>query len=104
MGGVGVTTPGAVSGFTKGKFTKKGRTYRVAVRWNPPADDGGAEILGYVARVGYGGNWSDWSDLDEPATSVTSLRPGVRYTLQVQALNEEGPGEIASFVFTAPRR
>ena len=104
MGGDEVTTPGAVSGFTKGKFTRKGRTYRVTVRWNPPADDGGAQILGYVARVGSGGNWSDWSDLDEPATLVTSLRPGARYTLQVQALNEKGPGDIASYALVPPRR
>ena len=99
-----VTAPGAVSGFSKSKFTKKGKTYRVTVRWKPPVDDGGAEILGYVARVGAGGNWSDWSDLDEPATLLTNLRPGVRYTLQVQALNEKGPGPIASYSFTTPRR
>ena len=104
MGGDEVTTPGAVSGFTKGKFTKKGRTYRVTVRWNPPADDGGAEILGYVARVGYAGNWGDWSDLDAPATVTTGLYANRKYTLQVQALNEKGPGPIASYSFATPRR
>ena len=104
MGGDEVTTPGAVSGFTKGKFTKKGRTYRVLVRWDPPVDDGGAEILGYVARVGFAGNWGDWSDLDSPATTTTGLYPNRKYTLQVQALNEKGPGPIASYSFTTPRR
>lgn len=104
MGGDEVTTPGAVDTFAKGKFMKKGRTYRVAVRWDPPADDGGAEILGYVVRVGAGGSWSDWSDLDEPTTLVTGLRPGLRYTLQVQALNEKGPGPIASYPLVPPRR
>ena len=99
-----VTTPGAVSGFSKGKFTKRGKTYRVTVQWNPPADDGGAEILGYVVRVGAGGAWSAWSDLDEPTTLVTSLRPGLRYTLQVQALNEKGPGTVASYRLVPPRR
>ena len=104
MGGDEVTTPSAVSGFIKGKFTKKGKTYRVTVRWSPPTDDGGAEILGYIARVGYAGNWGDWSDLDSPATVVTSLYANRKYTLQVQALNEKGPGPIASYSFATPRR
>lgn len=99
-----VTLPGAVDGFTKGKFIKKGRTYRVTVRWAPPAEDGGAEILGYVARVGFAGRWGDWADLDTPATVTTGLYPNRKYTLQVQALNEKGPGPIASYSFTTPRR
>ena len=99
-----VTVPGKVSGFTKGKFVKKGATYRVTVKWKPPADDGGAEIIGYVARVGFAGSWGSWSDLDSPATVATGLYPGKRYTLQVQAINERGPGAIASYTFTTPRR
>jgi len=99
-----VTIPGKVSGFTKGKFSKKGNTYRVTVRWKPPVDDGGAQILGYIARVGYAGNWGDWSDLDSPATVTTGLYANRKYTLQVQALNEKGPGPIASYSFTTPRR
>lgn len=104
MGADQVTTPGAVSGFSKGKFIKKGSAYRVAVRWKPPADDGGAEILGYVARVGFGGSWGPWSDLDAPATMTTGLYANRKYTLQVQALNEKGPGPIASYSFATPKR
>lgn len=99
-----VTTPGAVSGFSKGKFVKRGQTYQVPVRWKPPADDGGAEILGYVARVGFAGRWGDWSDLDSPATVATGLYRNTRYTMQVQAINEKGPGPIASYAFRTPRR
>ena len=104
MGADEVTTPGAVSGFSKGKFLKKGRTYRVTVRWKPPTDDGGAEILGYIARVGFAGRWGVWSDLDSPATMTTDLYANRKYTLQVQALNEKGPGPIASYSFTTPLR
>lgn len=99
-----ITTPGAVSGFSLGRFIRKGRNFQVAVRWEPPADDGGAEILGYVARYGTGGRWSDWSDLSGTSATIPLLRPATRYTLQVQALNEKGPGEIASRSFTTPRR
>lgn len=99
-----ITTPGAVSGFSVGRFIRKGRNFQVSVRWQPPADNGGAEILGYVARYGTGGRWSDWSDLSGTSATIPLLRPATRYTVQVQALNEKGPGEIASRSFTTPRR
>lgn len=98
------TVPGAVSGFTAGRFVKRGATFRVTVRWQPPADDGGADILGYVARVGSGRSWSAWADLNGPATVLTSLRPATRYTVEVRAINEKGPGETASATLTTPRR
>lgn len=99
-----ITTPGAVNGFSVGRFIRKGRNFQVSVRWQPPADNGGAEILGYVARYGTGGRWSDWTDLSGTSATISQLRPGTRYTLQVQALNEKGPGVIASRSFTTPRR
>ena len=99
-----VSTPGKVSGFSKGKFTKTGKTYRVTVRWQPPADDGGAEITGYDARVGRSGSWSAWTDLDEPVTDLIRLKRGKTYTVQVQAANSEGLGEIASWKVKVPRR
>ena len=98
-----ITTPGKVSGFSASRFVKSGRTYRVTVRWRAPVDDGGASVIGYVARYGTGSRWSDWTDLSRPSAGIASLRPGQRYILQVQALNERGPGEIASFAFTTPR-
>ena len=99
-----ITSPGAVAVFSTGRFIKKGATYRVLVKWRPPVDDGGADVLGYVARVGSAGRWSSWSDLDSPSTTVTGLNPGRRYTLQVQAINEKGLGVMAAYSFTTPRR
>jgi hypothetical protein len=99
-----VSLPGKVSSFTKGKFIKTGRTYKVTVRWALPAADGGTSVTGYVARVGTGGRWSTWSNVDSAVTVVTSLRIGTRYTLQVRAVNERGPGAIASYALTTPRR
>ena len=99
-----LTAPGPVAGFIKGAFVKKGRNYQVVVEWDPPADDGGAEITGYLSRVGVGSNWSSWAPLDEPSTFVTGLRPGVKYKLQVQAVNSQGPGTVASYSLNPPRR
>ena len=99
-----VTVPGVVGAFTKTAFIKKGRTYQVTVRWQPPVDNGGSDVVGYLSRVGTGTRWGDWADLDEPATLVTGLRPGYRYKLQVRAVNAQGLGEIASYPLTPPRR
>lgn len=99
-----VTTPGKVSGFSKGRFVKKGKSYKVTVKWRPPVDDGGADIVGYFARVGLSGSWSSWTELDEPVTVLTGLRAGKRYTLQVQALNAQGVGDTASWKIKVLRR
>ena len=104
MSTVLLTTPGKVSGFSKGKFIKKGKTYRVTVKWKAPLEDGGAEITGYAARLGLAGRYSSWTDLDDPVTVLNSLLPGKRYTLQVQAVNSEGLGAIASYSIKVPRR
>jgi serine protease len=99
-----VTAPGQVSGFTKGRFTKLGTQYRVTVRWQPPADDGGAPVTGYVARIGTGGRWSSWADLSNAATRLTELRRDTNYRLQVKAVNSEGVGALAVYRFTTPVR
>ena len=99
-----ITVPGKVSGFIKSRFTKTVKTYRVTVKWNSPANDGGAEIIGYLARLGLSGSWSPWSDLTRRAAGLSELRPGKRYTLQVKAVNAKGPGITASYSFTTPRR
>ena len=99
-----VTVPGAVSGFTKGRFTRIGTEYRVTVRWQPPADDGGAPVTGYVARIGTGSRWSSWTDLDSTATRLIELRRSTTYRLQVRAVNSEGQGARAVYRFTTPLR
>lgn len=98
------TAPGPVSGFAKGKFTKTGKTYKVTVTWSPPADDGGSEVTAYAARVGLASSWSDWADLEEPATDLMRLKPGKTYMVQVIAINAVGDGDVASYSVTTPRR
>ena len=98
-----VTTPGPVSGFTKGRFIPTARTFKVTVRWKPPVDDGGAAVTGYIARLGRSGSWTSWTDLTSRAALLTSLRRGATYRLQVKAVNAEGPGALAVYRFTTPR-
>ena len=99
-----LTPPGKVRGFSTSKFIKKGKTFTVTVRWKAPRDDGGAEITGYLARAGAGGNWGDWTDLDDPAAMISELARNTKYTVQVQAVNSQGPGAIATYSFRTPRR
>jgi secreted trypsin-like serine protease len=104
MGAATASPPGKVSGFIKGKFTKKGMTYRVTVKWQAPIEDGGAEVTDYFARLGLAGRYSAWTNLANPSTVLKDLSPGKKYVLQVQAINAQGPGAIASYSFTTPRR
>lgn len=99
-----LTPPGKVSGFSTSRFIKKGKTFTVTIRWKAPRDDGGAEVTGYVARAGVGGSWGDWADLDDPEAMMTDLARKTKYTVQVQAVNSQGPGAIATYSFRTPRR
>lgn len=98
-----VTVPGKVSGFTRGDFVKKGKFYKVTVKWKAPSIDGGAPVTGYRARLGLSGSWSSWSALTGKAALLTELKPGKKYTLQVKAVNAVGSGASASYLFTAPK-
>lgn len=99
-----LTTPGKVGGFSKSKFVKTGKSYRVTVRWKQPLELGGSEITGYVARYGRGGNWAAWTPISGTSAGISALRPGTKYTVQVRAKNAQGVGPIASYSFTTPRR
>ena len=99
-----VTVPGPVNGFSRSAFTKTAKTYRVTVRWKAPVNDGGSTVTGYVARYGTGGRWNPWTDLSGTSGRISGMRVGTRYTLQVRAVNSQGPGAIAAFSFTTPRR
>jgi fibronectin type 3 domain-containing protein len=65
--------------------------------WDPPADDGGSQVLGYVIL---------WSEVDGPVgtpfrignvTSFahTGLENGVTYEYQVRAVNKAGDGSVS---------
>ena len=99
-----ITVPGPVNGFSRSAFTKTAKTYRVTVRWKAPVNDGGSAVTGYVARYGTGGRWNPWTDLSVTSGRIGGMRVGTKYTLQVRAVNSQGPGAIAAFSFTTPRR
>lgn len=98
------TKPGAVSGFSKGRFAGSSPKMRVTVRWKSPADDGGSAITGYRVRYGTGDRWTSWRTVSTPSLRLTGLRAGKKYVVQVRSVNAVGAGSRASYSLRAPAR
>ena len=99
-----VTAPGAVSGFSKGRFAGTSPNLRVTVSWQPPASDGGAPILRYRVRYGTGDSWRPWVSVESASYRLTGLRTKRTYTVQVRAVNAVGGGPKVAYSFSSPRR
>jgi hypothetical protein len=69
------------------------------VQWDPPSDDGGLPILGYVVSgtAAYGGPGTPDGAVAEvgaasQSATLPGLKPGYSYTFQVTARNDKGSG------------
>ena len=96
--------PGRVRQLTHSSFTRQGNAYRVTVRWQPPASDGGAPVDGYLVRLRDGNSWSSWRTVSRTFVRIDSIKPGKKHTVHVRATNSSGSGPRASYTFRAPRR
>ena len=84
-------------------------TGAVSVRWRPPANTGGAPILGYeitapgVPTVLFTGRMALWADSTRtPFTVVGGLTPGQTYTFSVAAINAIGTGPATAAAPVTP--
>lgn len=66
--------------------------------WSPPADDGGAEVTGFLV-VGSDGT-REQVGASTTFLAVRGLKNNSEYTFRVQALNEVGPSEAATVSVT----
>uniref|UniRef100_A0A1I7S352 non-specific serine/threonine protein kinase n=1 Tax=Bursaphelenchus xylophilus TaxID=6326 RepID=A0A1I7S352_BURXY len=73
-------------------------TNMVALKWNPPRDDGGAPILGYVVERFEKKGGGDWAPVPGmpmvrlTSCNVTGLADGETYQFRVRAVNAAGEG------------
>lgn len=70
--------------------------YSIDVEWDPPADNGGADIFGYHVDKVVAGT-KDWSRATERpqksrAFTVYGVREGAKYIVRVVAVNCAGEG------------
>ncbi|XP_013148822.1 PREDICTED: twitchin isoform X2 [Papilio polytes] len=66
------------------------------IKWEPPANDGGAPILKYIIqKKPKGGDWETAAEVPGSATSakVDGLPEGSEYQFRVIAVNKAGPSE-----------
>ncbi len=83
-------TPGRV-----GRPTVAASQRRMTVTWQEPARTGGSAIIGYDVRFSRGDtrDWGTWAhDGVATTTTITGLKNGNYYSVQVRAVNSEGVG------------
>ena len=75
---------------------------QVRIAWSPPADDGGSDLTGYQMRGGLQTSWASIPATETGPATFGNLENGREYTFSVRAVNEIGPGPIAT-VQATPR-
>ncbi|KAK0400071.1 hypothetical protein QR680_003339 [Steinernema hermaphroditum] len=70
---------------------------QVSLKWNPPRDDGGAPISGYVVERFEKRGGGDWAPvkraiINGTEATITGLAEGETYQFRVRAVNEAGEG------------
>ena len=73
---------------------------QLSVRFNPPADDGGAPVLSYEVEI----NGAAWSEIasSNGTIELSDLENGQSYSLRIRAVNSAGPGEASLEVTGTP--
>lgn len=89
------TTPGAPTGVALAPLDVS-----LGVSWSAPADDGGAEISGYVATASNGATCVP--EGAETSCTISGLTNGRSYTVTVRAVNAQGEGTPSASVQGTP--
>ena len=95
------TTPPAAPGAPRLRATANGEN-AIDLTWDPPTDDGGADITGYELHVSTDGG-TNYSRLTSPSGTSRSythggLKPGDGRHYQIRARNRAGLGDFSSAV------
>jgi Domain of unknown function (DUF4082)/Fibronectin type III domain len=90
---IAVVAPGVPTGVTAQPASNSAR-----VSWNPPANDGGSPITGYIVTPYVDGTAQNPTQVGASATSATinGLSNGTSYTFRVEASNSVGKGPASN--------
>ena len=71
------------------------RAEHVKLSWDPPLDDGGTPITGYLVRYMDidSGEWATACTTSSCNATAKGLKPGHLYQFEVSAINKEGQSE-----------
>nr|AZI15635.1 UNC-22 [Auanema rhodensis] len=75
-------------------------TNMVHLQWNPPREDGGSPIQGYIVERFEKRGGGDWAPVKMPLIKgtdavITGLHEGETYQFRIRAVNAAGPGEAS---------
>lgn len=77
----------------------------VSVLWGIPLSDGGSTITGYEYRykLTTSTKWINWSSAGNTlSVTLSRLKPGSAYNVEVRAINSVGAGPSSALTFTSP--
>jgi hypothetical protein len=75
----------------------------IGLAWQPPADDGGAPITGYLVAIDpTPADGAPIVSFSEPRGVITGLTNGIEYTFTVRAVNQVGPGSASGSISATP--
>ena len=95
--GVRIAPPGVTVAVSSVSLTAISGNGRVTLRWNAPANTGGAPIVRYEYRVAEpGGEFGDWMRVAPAARAATvrELTNGREYAFEVRGVNALGYGPV----------
>ncbi|KHN73749.1 Twitchin [Toxocara canis] len=73
-------------------------TNQISLKWNPPRDDGGSPVIGYVVEKFEKKGGGEWAPVKMPLirgteATITGLAEGETYQFRIRAVNAAGEGE-----------
>jgi titin len=74
-------------------FLSKVHSSGFTLNWSAPTSDGGSQVTGYMVQIYGGGNlWTELDPVDSSGASleITGLKPGVKYSVRMFAVNQVG--------------
>jgi len=103
---VGIPVPDPTAPLSPTDLSTKPRDESIILNWDPPLDDGGADIEDYIIEFKRSSD-DDWSTFDDGTSdstesTVTGLKNDRPYDFKISAVNSVGVGEKSPIITDTP--